>query len=41
MSYLQFRARLFKTDDIVSVRFVKISEVNFSNMQILFVVEKM
>ena len=34
-----FRARLFKTNDVVSKRFVKFSEVNFSNMQI-FIVEK-
>ena len=32
--------RLFKTNDVVSSRFVKFSEVNFSNMPIFFV-EKM
>ena len=35
--YFQFWARLFKTNDVVSKRFVKFSEVNFSNMPIFFV----
>ena len=34
------RARLFKTNDVVSSRFVKFSEVNFSDMPIFFA-EKM
>ena len=34
------RARLFKTNDIVCSRFVKFSEVDFSNRPIFFV-EKM
>ena len=34
-----FWARLFKINDVVSKRFVKFSEVNFSNMQI-FIGEK-
>ena len=33
-------ARLFKTNDVVSLRFVKISNFNISNMPIFFV-EKM
>ena len=37
---LNFRARLFKTNNVVSKRFVKFSEVYFSNMPIFFV-EKM
>ena len=31
------RAQSFKTNDVVSQRFVKFSEVNFSNMPIFFV----
>ena len=37
---LKSRARLFKTNDVVSQRFVKISNVNISDMPIFFV-EKM
>ena len=37
---LKYRARLFKTNDTVSLRLVKISKVNFSNTPIFFV-EKM
>ena len=37
---VHYRARLFKTNDVVSQRFVKISNVNISNMPIFFV-EKM
>ena len=37
---LNSRARLFKTNDIVSYHFVKISKVNISNKPIFFV-EKM
>ena len=33
----QIRARLFKTNDIVSKRVVKISNINISNMPIFFV----
>ena len=33
----QFRARLFKTNDVASKRFVKTSNVNISNMPIFFV----
>ena len=37
---LKVRARLFKTNDVVSYRFVKISKINISNIQ-FFSVEKM
>ena len=30
-------ARLFKTNDVLSKRFVKFSEINFTNMPIFFV----
>ena len=33
-------ARLFKTNDVLSERFVKFSEVNFTNMPIFFVEKK-
>ena len=33
-------ARLFKTNDVVSYRFVKFSEVDFTNMPIFFVEKK-
>ena len=36
-SKVMFRARLFKTNDVVSKRDVKISNVNISNMPIFFV----
>ena len=35
--YLELWTRLFKTNDVVSQRFVKFSEVNFSDMPIFFV----
>ena len=38
--FIQTRARLFKTNDIISLRVVKISNVNISNKPIFFV-EKM
>ena len=38
VSYI--RARLFKTNDVISYHLVKFSEVNFSNLPIFFV-EKM
>ena len=40
VSLLQFWAWLFKTNDVVSLRFVKISNINISNIPIFFV-EKM
>ena len=39
-STVMFRARLFKTNDVVSKRDVKISNVNISNMPIFFVEKK-
>ena len=35
-THLDIWARLFKTNYVVSERFVKFSEVNFSNMPIFF-----
>ena len=37
---IKVRARLFKANEVVSYRFVKISNINISNMPIFFV-EKM